>query len=99
MRLREETLMRAQAIAALSFALALPVLVLAADGKNIVATAKGTDSLKTFSKALVAADLVKTLEGDGPFTVFAPTDAAFEKLPKGALDKLLKDKEKLKALL
>ena len=67
--------------------------------KTIPAVAIEAGSFKTLVKALTEADLVKTLEGDGPFTVFAPTDEAFEKLPKGALESLLKDKEKLKAVL
>jgi glutathione peroxidase len=71
----------------------------AGDKKDVVATAAAASNLKTFGKALAAADLVKTLEGEGPFTVFAPSDQAFAKLPKGELDKLLADKERLKAVL
>ena len=54
---------------------------------------------KTLAKALTAAGLVDTLKGSGPFTVFAPTDEAFAKIPKADLDALLKDKAKLKAVL
>lgn len=56
-------------------------------------------SFKTLHDALAATGLDATLNGDGPFTVFAPTDAAFEKLPAGTLDGLLKDKEALTAIL
>ena len=56
-------------------------------------------SFTTLAKALEAAGLVETLKGEGPFTVFAPTDEAFAKLPEGTLDALLKDKEKLTAIL
>jgi len=68
---------------------------------DIVAVASETKNLKTLVAAVKAADLVKTLQGTGPFTVFAPTDAAFAKLPKGTLDNLLKpeNKEKLAAIL
>ena len=58
--------------------------------KNIVDTAVAAGSFTTLVKALTAADLVATLEGPGPFTVFAPTDEAFAKLPAGTLDNLLK---------
>lgn len=71
----------------------------AAEPKDIVATAVEAGSFKTLAKALTAAGLVETLQGKGPFTVFAPTDDAFAKLPEGTLDGLLKDKEKLKAVL
>jgi uncharacterized surface protein with fasciclin (FAS1) repeats len=64
--------------------------------KDIVAMASGDAQLKTLAKALTAADLVKTLQGKGPFTVFAPTDAAFAALPKGTLDDLLKPENKAK---
>jgi len=69
--------------------------------KNIVETAVAAGDFKTLAAALKAADLVKTLEGKGPFTVFAPTDAAFAKLPKGTLEDLLKpeNKAKLTAIL
>ena len=56
-------------------------------------------NFKTLATALTAAGLVDTLKGPGPFTVFAPTDAAFAKIPKAKLDALLKDKEKLTAVL
>jgi uncharacterized surface protein with fasciclin (FAS1) repeats len=67
--------------------------------KDIVDTAVAAGSFKTLATALGEAGLVATLKGPGPFTVFAPTDEAFAKLPAGALEKLLGDKEKLKAVL
>ncbi|MCK6486483.1 MAG: fasciclin domain-containing protein [Phycisphaerae bacterium] len=69
--------------------------------KNIVATAQAAGTFKTLIAALTAADLATALQGDGPFTVFAPTDEAFAKLPKGTLDSLLKseNKEKLASIL
>lgn len=69
--------------------------------KDIVATAKGAGTFNTLIAALNAADLAKVLQGDGPFTVFAPTDEAFAKLPEGTLDSLLKpeSKDKLTAIL
>ena len=66
---------------------------------DIVDTAVAAGSFKTLVTAVQAAGLVDTLKGTGPFTVFAPTDEAFAKLPPGTLDALLKDKEKLKAVL
>jgi uncharacterized surface protein with fasciclin (FAS1) repeats len=68
---------------------------------DIVDTAASAGSFNTLVAALKAADLVKTLKGKGPYTVFAPTDAAFAKLPKGTLDSLLKpeNKAKLQAIL
>jgi len=62
--------------------------------KDIVDTAVAAGSFKTLAAALTAADLVTTLKGPGPFTVFAPTDAAFAKLPAGTLDTLLKPENK-----
>ncbi|NNF67316.1 MAG: fasciclin domain-containing protein [Gammaproteobacteria bacterium] len=59
------------------------------NGKDIVTTAVEAGQFNTLAAALKAADLVGTLQGDGPFTVFAPTDAAFEKLPAGTVEKLL----------
>jgi uncharacterized surface protein with fasciclin (FAS1) repeats len=66
---------------------------------DIVDTAISSDMFKTLVTAIKAAGLVDTLKGPGPFTVFAPTDEAFAKLPKGALDMLLKDTAKLKDVL
>ncbi len=67
--------------------------------KNLIEVATAVGTFKTLVKALGDADLAKTLEGKGPFTLFAPTDEAFSKLPAGTLDALRKDKPKLKALL
>src|SRR5450631_4185440 len=69
--------------------------------KDIVDTAVAAGSFKTLATALQAAGLVDTLKGKGPFTVFAPTDEAFAKLPAGTVDDLLKpeNKEKLVAVL
>ena len=64
--------------------------------QDIVDTAVAAGSFKTLVKALQAADLVETLKGAGPFTVFAPTDEAFAKLPAGTLDALLKPENKAK---
>ena len=63
---------------------------------DIVDTAVAAGNFKTLAAALKAADLVQTLKGTGPFTVFAPTDEAFEKLPKGTLEDLLKPENKKK---
>jgi uncharacterized surface protein with fasciclin (FAS1) repeats len=69
--------------------------------KNIVDMAVAAGSFTTLAKALTAADLVATLKGAGPFTVFAPTDEAFAKLPAGTLDNLLKpeNKDQLRRIL
>jgi len=67
--------------------------------KNIVETAVEAGSFTTLATALEAAGLVETLANGGPFTVFAPTDEAFAKLPEGTLDALLQDKERLAAIL
>lgn len=66
---------------------------------DIVDTAVKAGSFKTLAAALKEADLVETLKGKGPFTVFAPTDEAFAKLPAGTVEALLKDKKKLTAIL
>ena len=67
--------------------------------KNIVETAVAAGNFNTLAKALTEAGLVEELQKEGPFTVFAPTDEAFAKLPKGTLESLLKDKEALKKIL
>jgi len=71
----------------------------AEEQRDIVDTAKYQGSFETLHRALEAADLIQTLKGRGPFTVFAPTDAAFEKLPPGTLEALLADKQKLRRIL
>lgn len=72
-----------------------------AGSKNIVETAIAADDFNTLVAAVEAAGLVETLQGEGPFTVFAPTDAAFEALPEGTVEDLLKpeNKDKLTAVL
>ncbi len=69
--------------------------------KDIVDTAVGAEKFKTLVAAVKAAGLVDTLKGDGPFTVFAPTDEAFKKVPESALKDLLKpeNKSKLQSIL
>lgn len=82
--------------------LAAAVLALAsisAQAADIVDTAVAASNFKTLVTALKEAGLVDTLRGPGPFTVFAPTDEAFAKIPKADLDKLLANKDKLKAVL
>jgi len=87
--------------------LSVPVLVwtgsaTAAEGKkDVVDTAMAAGSFNTLVEALTAADLVETLKAEGPYTVFAPTDEAFAKLPPGTLEDLLKpeNKAKLQAIL
>lgn len=83
--------------------LSLPMFATSAHAgaKDIVDTAVSAGSFKTLVAAVKAAGLVNTLKGDGPFTVFAPTDAAFAKLPAGTVEDLLKpeNKAKLTAIL
>jgi uncharacterized surface protein with fasciclin (FAS1) repeats len=67
--------------------------------KDIVDTAVAAGSFNTLATALKAAGLIETLKGKGPFTVFAPTDDAFKKLPAGTLEKLLADKAQLTKVL
>ena len=80
--------------------LAFAAPVFAADS-DIVDTAAGAENFKTLVAAVKAAGLVETLKGDGPFTVLAPTDEAFAKLPEGTVESLLKpeNKDKLVAIL
>jgi uncharacterized surface protein with fasciclin (FAS1) repeats len=70
-----------------------------ASAADIVDTAVSAGQFNTLVKAVQAAGLVDTLKGKGPFTVFAPTDEAFAKLPAGTVEALLKDKEKLAKVL
>jgi uncharacterized surface protein with fasciclin (FAS1) repeats len=79
-------------------AMATPVVSQAQD-KDIVETAVAAGSFKTLAKLLCDAGLVETLKGPGPFTVFAPTDEAFAKVPAATLEALGKDKAKLKSVL
>jgi uncharacterized surface protein with fasciclin (FAS1) repeats len=89
-------LLGAFALAAASL-LALPAALAGEKPKaDIVDTAVAAGSFKTLAAALTAAGLIDTLKGPGPFTVFAPTDAAFAKLPAGTVDDLLKPENKAK---
>ena len=67
--------------------------------KDIVTVAVEAGNFKTLATALTEAGLIEALQGDGPFTVFAPTDDAFAKLPEGTIESLLKDKEALTKIL
>ena len=78
---------------------AAPSASAAAMSKDIVETASEAGSFATLLTAATAAGLVETLQGEGPYTVFAPTDEAFAALPAGTLDGLLADKEALKKVL
>jgi uncharacterized surface protein with fasciclin (FAS1) repeats len=87
-------------IAALALILAVAGFAQAGNSEpDIVDTAVAAGSFNTLVTAVQAAGLVDTLKGDGPFTVFAPTDEAFAKLPEGTVEALLKDKAKLAAIL
>ena len=85
----------------LAVLLSAPAIQAGAAKKDIVETAVAAGSFNTLATALQAADLIDTLKGKGPFTVFAPTDDAFKKLPPGTVESLLKpeNKEKLRAIL
>ena len=88
------------AVALLGTVALAPVAVQAqAPTKDIVETAVAAGTFTTLAKALTAAGLIETLKGKGPFTVFAPTNAAFAKLPPATLSALLADKKKLAAVL
>ena len=91
------------AMTALSVALAAPALAgsYGKKSKDIVDVAVSAGSFNTLAAALDAAGLVDTLKGDGPFTVFAPTDEAFAKLPEGTVESLLKpeNRDQLTAIL
>ncbi len=80
-------------------ATALAVAFISAQAADIVDTAVAAGNFTTLVAALKAAGLVETLKGPGPYTVFAPNDEAFAKIPKAKLDKLLSDKEKLTKIL
>ncbi len=82
-------------IATLALTLVLSANVFAnSQAKDIVGTAAGNESFSTLVAAVKAAGLVETLQGDGPFTVFAPTNEAFAKLPEGTVEELLKPENK-----
>ena len=100
------TILAVSAASAVALAAAGPASAVHADhsarttaDKNIVETAVATGKFKTLASLLQKAGLAGTLQGKGPYTVFAPTDAAFAKVPKATLDALGKDKAKLRAVL
>jgi uncharacterized surface protein with fasciclin (FAS1) repeats len=100
------TILAVSAASAVALAAAGPASAVQADhsarataDKNIVETAVATGKFKTLASLLQQAGLAGTLQGKGPYTVFAPTDAAFAKVPKATLDALGKDKAKLRAVL
>ncbi len=97
MRIVSRLLLTACAISA--FAVSATAADLGMQQPDIVATAAAAGSFKTLAAALTAAGLVDTLKGAGPFTVFAPTDEAFAKIPKADLDALLADKKALTKVL
>ncbi len=82
-----------------SYAALMAAFAFSAPAADIVDTAVSAGSFNTLVAAVKAAGLVDTLKSPGPFTVFAPTDEAFAKLPAGTVDSLLKDPEKLKKIL
>lgn len=86
-------------VAAVLAVVVAPAAARAGSHKDIVDTAVAAGSFKTLAAALQAAGLVDTLKGAGPFTVFAPTDEAFAKIPKADLDALIADKAKLAKVL
>lgn len=94
-----QTFKRVAVAAAMAALVLVPVRRAEAQTKDIVETAVAAGNFKTLVTALQAAGLVETLKGKGPFTVFAPTDEAFAKIPKADLDALLKDKAKLTKVL
>jgi uncharacterized surface protein with fasciclin (FAS1) repeats len=105
---KEETIMRALRTIALASVLAVPGTLACQDSqgysempatRDIIETAAAAGSFNTLAAAIEAAGLTETLKGEGPFTVFAPTDEAFAKLPEGTVDALLKDKARLTAIL
>jgi len=91
--------MRKLLLPVVALALAVGAVPASAQPKDIVDTAIAAGSFKTLAQLLTAADLVATMKGPGPYTVFAPTDEAFAKVPKDVLDALAKDKKKLQDVL
>ena len=92
---------RTTALALLASLATAPAFAEAHMSKDVVDTAAASEDFETLVAAVQAAGLVETLKGDGPFTIFAPTDAAFEALPEGTLEELLKpeNKDQLVAIL
>jgi uncharacterized surface protein with fasciclin (FAS1) repeats len=95
----KKTLTATVAALALAVSVAAPARAAEPKAKDIVDTAVAAGSFNTLATALKAAGLIETLKGKGPFTVFAPTDDAFKKLPAGTLEKLLADKAQLTKVL
>lgn len=95
----KRTLSATAAALLLAVSLAAPATADHHQGKDVVDTAVAAGSFSTLATALEAAGLVDTLKGKGPFTVFAPTDEAFRRLPAGTLEKLLADKAQLTKVL
>ena len=97
----KQSILAVTVLAVISVGLALTLAAQPAATGDIVDTAVAAGSFKTLTAAIQAAGLTQTLKGKGPFTVFAPTDDAFAKLPAGTVDNLLKpeNKEKLVAIL
>jgi uncharacterized surface protein with fasciclin (FAS1) repeats len=95
------SILRSLALAMAFVFVATPAVHAGMAKKDIVETAQAVGEFETLVAALQAADLVETLKGDGPFTVFAPTDDAFAKLPDGTVENLLKpeNKDQLVAIL
>ena len=91
-------LMLAGAVSLISVATGFSAGQCTGNAKDIVDTAVAAGKFKTLAAALTAADLVETLKGEGPFTVFAPTDEAFAKLPEGTVADLLKPENKAKLI-
>lgn len=87
------------AVLALTLAAGASLIAAPSSDETIVDVAVNNGNFQTLVAAVKAAGLVETLSGEGPFTVFAPTDEAFAKLPEGTLDALLADKAKLTAVL
>lgn len=87
-------------VAALALSVAgAPATARPSNEKNIVQTAQAAGNFKTLTKLVVKAGLAKALSGSGPYAVFAPTDAAFKKVPKSTLSSLVKNRAKLRAVL
>jgi uncharacterized surface protein with fasciclin (FAS1) repeats len=91
--------MRKPLLLAVALAFVVAAVPASAQPKDIVDTAIAAGSFKTLARLLTAADLVDVMKGPGPYTVFAPTDEAFAKVPKEILDGLAKDKKKLQDVL
>jgi uncharacterized surface protein with fasciclin (FAS1) repeats len=96
---RTRTILVVAAAAALAALAVLPAAAAPRQQPNIVQTAVAAGQFKTLAALLKQSGLAGTLQGKGPYTVFAPTDAAFKKVPKATLNALARDKAKLKAVL